>query len=60
MKKRSEIRIIDPPKELLEAIKKLAQEEKRTIGKQAEYLIELQLKKKNTRQVFVPFNSKVE
>lgn len=43
--KRNEIRIIDPPKELFEAIKKMAKEEKRTMGKQAEYLLELQLTK---------------
>lgn len=44
--KRNEIRIVDPSKEVWETINKLAKEEKRTIGKQAEYIIEKYIKDK--------------
>ena len=48
--KRNEIRIIDPTKEIWETVNKLAKEEKRTIGKQAEYMIE-QFMKIKTKKV---------
>ena len=44
-KKRSEIRIIDPEKELLDSLIGLAKKEKRSIGKQAEVILELYFKK---------------
>ena len=40
MEKRSEIRIIDPDKKLHERVRQRAKENKRTIGKEAEYMIE--------------------
>ncbi len=39
MKKRKEIRIVDPSKEIWETVSKLAEKEKRTKGKQAEYML---------------------
>jgi hypothetical protein len=40
MEKRKEIRILNPDIILLEQLSKLAKENKRTIGKQAEYMLE--------------------
>ncbi len=36
--KRKEIRIVDPSPKVLDTVTKLSQKEKRTIGKQAEYM----------------------
>lgn len=45
MKNRKEIRIVNPDDKLFELIVKLAKENKRTLGKQAEYMIEQFVKK---------------
>lgn len=39
MEKRLEIRIVNPDKKLLQEIKRLAKENKRTMGKQAEFML---------------------
>lgn len=44
MKNRKEIRIVNPDDKLFERIKKLAKENKRTIGKQAEFMLEKAIK----------------
>ena len=46
MEKRLEIRIVNPDKKLLAEIKKLAKENKRTMGKQAEYMLLQSIEKK--------------
>lgn len=40
VKKRTEIRIVDPPAALFDKLKKIARVNKRTIGKQAEFILE--------------------
>lgn len=46
MKKRIEIRIIDVPKGLYEKIKASASNNKRTVGKEAEFVLEQYYKRK--------------
>ncbi len=48
--KRREIRIYDPEEKLLETVERLAKEEKRTIGKQAEYMISQYIKLTQKKQ----------
>ena len=45
--KRNEIRIVDPAKDVWDTIVKLAKKEKRTIGKQAEYMLSKQIEEQN-------------
>lgn len=45
MKKRKEIRIVDPSKDIWDMVSRLAKKEKRTIGKQGEFLIQFALDK---------------
>jgi hypothetical protein len=46
MKNRKEIRIVDPCKSVWDEVTKRADKEKRTIGKQAEYMLLLYLEDK--------------
>ena len=47
--KRNEIRIIDPSKQVWDVVTALAKKEKRTIGKQAEYMIEKYIEQKKNK-----------
>jgi hypothetical protein len=40
MEKRKEIRILNPDPKLLKQLKQIAKDNKRTVGKQAEYILE--------------------
>jgi len=46
MEKRLEIRIVNPDKKVLQEIKRLAKDNKRTIGKQAEFMLLQAIEKK--------------
>ncbi len=43
-KKRKEIRVVDPSQNVWDTVTKLAKQERRTIGKQAEHMIEIAIK----------------
>ena len=47
MKKIKEIRIVNPEEKVLEEIKRLAKENKRTMGKQAEFMLIEAIKKQD-------------